>query len=193
MSSKAYLTSFVKEIPECPLFYILDTETTGLNQCEIAQMGLITSKGEVLIDTLVKPTKPIPADATNIHGITDEMVSNSPSWAEISPKVAEIIKDKLVVIYNSNFDVLAMTSSDKHVGIDMGYPTLANYRCAMNAFAVHYGDWSNYHHSYKWKPLSAAAHSLHVPVQDAHSALGDCVMALGVVNALLGYYSKAQS
>lgn len=55
-------------------YIILDTETTGLdNTAEIVEISVINDQGEVLLDTLIKPTKPIPGDATAIHGITNEM------------------------------------------------------------------------------------------------------------------------
>ena len=48
---------------------ILDTETTGLyDDAEIVEISIIDENGGVLLDTLVKPLKPIPAEATAIHG-----------------------------------------------------------------------------------------------------------------------------
>ena len=45
--------------------HILDTETTGLdNQAEIVEISIIAQQGQVVLDTLVKPLRPIPADAT---------------------------------------------------------------------------------------------------------------------------------
>jgi DNA polymerase-3 subunit epsilon len=65
---------------------ILDTETTGLDTSsdEIIELGMVKftylPSGEIVrvIDTfnsLNEPTKPIPPEATKLHGITDDMVA----------------------------------------------------------------------------------------------------------------------
>ena len=57
---------------------ILDTETTGLDEnAEVIQIGVTDGAGKVLMDnTPCKPLRPIPAEATAIHHITNEMVQN---------------------------------------------------------------------------------------------------------------------
>ena len=72
-------------------FTVIDTETTGLHcgQNQIVELTAIRFrdwKPVEIFTTLVNPGKPIPEDATRIHGITDEMV-------EDAPKIAEVIKD----------------------------------------------------------------------------------------------------
>lgn len=50
----------------------LDTETTGLGSTdEIIEISIIDDDGSTLLETLVKPSQPIPADSTRVHGITD--------------------------------------------------------------------------------------------------------------------------
>ena len=59
-----------------PVF--LDTETTGLNDlAEIVEISILDDDGLVLLDTLVRPRRPIPADAIRIHGIRNEMVAEA--------------------------------------------------------------------------------------------------------------------
>jgi DNA polymerase III epsilon subunit-like protein len=68
-------------------YAILDTETTGLEyNSRIVEIAVTTADGEVLLDTLVNPGEPIPADATAIHKITDEMVANAPSLLRNPPQ-----------------------------------------------------------------------------------------------------------
>ncbi|MHC5824191.1 MAG: 3'-5' exonuclease, partial [Nostoc sp.] len=64
-------------------FFILDTETTGLGDAEIVDVCVMTQWGQPLINTLVKPTIPIPSGATHIHHITDEMVADAPTFPDI--------------------------------------------------------------------------------------------------------------
>ena len=72
-----------------PLY--LDTETTGLGQRdEIVEIAILDPLGKMVIDTLVRPSKPIPQDAVAIHGITNAMVSAAPTWNSIWPEVATV-------------------------------------------------------------------------------------------------------
>ncbi|CAH0535465.1 hypothetical protein VST7929_03039 [Vibrio stylophorae] len=62
----------------------LDTETTGLDDnAEIIEISIISESGHVLLDTLVKPSQTVSAEATAIHGITDADLVGAPTWPEI--------------------------------------------------------------------------------------------------------------
>ncbi|XFB06568.1 exonuclease domain-containing protein [Azotobacter salinestris] len=57
----------------------LDTETTGLHaSAEIVELSLIDSRGQPLLDTLIRPERPIPPALTRIHGIDNAMVADVP-------------------------------------------------------------------------------------------------------------------
>ncbi|MCX6056776.1 MAG: 3'-5' exonuclease, partial [Chloroflexi bacterium] len=58
---------------------ILDTETTGLDEnAEVIQIGVTDGTGNVLMDNVAcKPLRPIPAEATAIHHITNEMMKRA--------------------------------------------------------------------------------------------------------------------
>src|SRR5688572_29960828 len=103
IKTMSYLDDFRKALTGKE-FLVLDTETTGLYDGEIVQIAIIDSDANVLLDTLVKPVKPIPADATAIHGITDEMCKDAPVWAQITGHIESIISGKLLVVYNATFD-----------------------------------------------------------------------------------------
>jgi DNA polymerase-3 subunit epsilon len=186
--SKAYLASFVSKVSKKP-FLVLDTETTGTKRSdEICSVAIINSDGETLLDMLVKPTKPIPNAAFNTHKIRNEMVASAPPWTEVAPKVLEIVTGNPVVIYNAVFDVGMLQNSDRQSGksfADWQDETAKEWLCAMRAFATFNNEWNSYRRSYAWKPLSVAAARFKVPVVNAHSALGDCLMTLGVVRGLV--------
>lgn len=85
--------------------YILDTETTGLgDSAEIVEIAIIRADGTILLNRLVKPSRPIPAAATAIHGITDADVNDAPTWPELWPQVKAIISHRTVIAYNAPFD-----------------------------------------------------------------------------------------
>ncbi len=61
-------------------YLFIDTETTGLgDDAEIVEICIIDSHGFIMLNTLIKPTKPIPDEAIAIHGITNEMVAFAPA------------------------------------------------------------------------------------------------------------------
>lgn len=166
-------------------FVVLDTETTGLNDGEIVQVAIIDSKGEVLLDTLVKPTLPIPPDATAIHGITDVDVADAPDWATVSEKLKVILVGRDLVVYNAVYDRKMMHKSAERSGLPkVDWKMYSRWWCAMEMFAVVYGDWNEYRGSYKWQKLTKAADYYGILVEAAHSALGDVRMTLAVVQAM---------
>jgi len=167
-------------------YLILDTETTGLgSDAEICQIAIINSKGETLLDTLVKPVKPIPEDATRIHGITNEMVRFVGEFPAI--EIYELLHKRNVIIYNSAYDVGMLYQSEKAIKNSYLYDWRNNsfFHCAMKHFAPIYGDWNDYRKSYRWKSLSAACEHYGIPVsENVHSALADALMTLEVCKAM---------
>jgi DNA polymerase-3 subunit epsilon len=56
--------------------------------------------------TLVNPIFPIPQAATDVHGITNEMVKDAPTFRQISKSFLEFIQPCIIITYNgNNFDV----------------------------------------------------------------------------------------
>jgi len=93
-----------------PIF--LDTETTGLDpRAEIVEIALIDYDGAVLLDSLVKPTRRIPWDATRVHNISNEMVADAPTWAELWPHAQALLAGRRVGIYNAEFDLRMIQQS----------------------------------------------------------------------------------
>lgn len=147
-----------------PKAVILDTETTGL-EGEIVEISIVSIGGRVLLDTLVKPQKPIPESATAIHGIDNEMVKDAPSFAEVYPKIKWIVTEaSRVIIYNADFDTSILAWDCQRSDL----PALEfKSECAMNWYAAWYGEYSDWFKSFKWKSLGGN-----------HRALGDCLACL---------------
>lgn len=163
---------------------ILDTETTGLRYpSEICQIAIIDPHGRTLLDELVKTWNPIPLDATRIHGITNFEVQNKRTWNTVFPEVAQILKGKDLVIYNAGYDTKVMDWSCKIAGIPYE-PTWHREWCAMLWYADIWGEKDSYYQTNRWQRLSTAAAQQKLLVKDAHNALGDCLMTLGLINKL---------
>lgn len=93
-----------------PLVFF-DLETTGVNigTDRIVEISYykVFPNGNAEGKTLrVNPGMPIPAEATAVHGITDEDVRDCPRFEQIAPEIAAVIADSDLAGYNSNyFDV----------------------------------------------------------------------------------------
>ncbi|WP_164113277.1 3'-5' exonuclease [Serratia marcescens] len=168
---------------------VLDTETTGLNGlAEIIEIAIIEAGGKVLLNTLVRPSKPIPADATAIHGITNEMVSDAPTWPEISAKVHALVAGRITVTYNAEYDMRLLMQTDAIWGVQPEFSTdtdtMPQMVCAMEEYAMFYGQ-RNERGGYKWQKLTAAAEQQGVIIEGTpHRALSDCLTTLGVIKAM---------
>lgn len=178
----------------------LDTETTGLgNDAEIVEIAIVDFDGTPLINSLVKPVNPIPADATAIHGITNEMVANAPDLLTLFKDINEVLNNRQVMIYNADYDLRLLDQSfAAHLNsIHPGYHYLckpqiesfmkqvkANSHCMMALYAEHYGEWDERRKQFKWQRLTNAAAHYGVARPDAHRALADCLMTLDVVKGM---------
>ncbi|MCU0847772.1 MAG: 3'-5' exonuclease [Spirochaetes bacterium] len=92
------------------VFCALDLETTGIDPRfhEIVEIGIIkfSLSGEIArYESRVNPGMPIPQEVVAIHGITDEMVADSPFMEEIIPEVVSFLEGSVLVIQNAGFDV----------------------------------------------------------------------------------------
>ena len=91
---------------------VMDTETTGLSsEDEVVEVAVVSGAGDALVHTLVKPTRPIPAEATAIHGISDADVRAAPMMDKVAPVVARALRGKFAAVYNSAFDFRLLNQS----------------------------------------------------------------------------------
>lgn len=182
----SYLRGFVNGLNK-KSFLVLDTETTGLQAGEIVEIAICNHLGETLLDTLVKPKLPIPAEASRIHGIDDSRVVGAPTWPEIAPNILELLRGQNVVVYNAVYDRRMMHQSAERWDMKpIGWKEDASFYCAMEAYAEFYGDFNRYRDSYTWQPLSKAyRHATEKDHTGAHSALVDCLACLEVTKFLL--------
>lgn len=167
-------------------FLILDTETTGVDSnAEIVSLAIIDARGSILMNERFKPVQPIPLGATNIHGITNEMVADCRSFPY--QDVFNLINGKQVVVYNADFDSAMLYRSTKVVTTAyFDWHRIATWHCVMKEFARIYGDWDYRRKSFRWQKLATAMAYYNVPVVNAHDALADCLSTLEVCRAMVG-------
>lgn len=180
------------------LVAILDTETTGLpssDRFQVVEISIIDKHGTVLFDRLIKPDIPIPQGAQFVHGITDEMVANAPTFADVWPDLEAILSKYSIWCYNADFDRSAIVHSAYYAKVKMPkeFSRYDKWNCMMEAYAEYYGDWSSYHESYKWQQLASACQDLGVESNGYHRALGDVNNTLGVMKALAARVDQRKS
>lgn len=176
-------------------YVVIDTETTGLGEdAEIIEIAIINMRGEVLLDTLVKPTQSIPPEVTEINHITNEMVADAPAWRDVFPKVLRIISNHKWLAWNSVFDARMLDQTCLYTGIyDNEKPYFAAHvtsiinRNHIDAKAVYdqwYGELDGKRKAFKRQSLATAAARHGVSVEGAHRALADCKMVLAVLQSV---------
>jgi len=100
----------------------LDVETTGVDVekdriVELSILRLSPDGSEELKTVRVNPGVPIPKEATDIHGITDEMVKECPKFENYAVGILNFILACDVAGFNSNrFDVPFLYYSLKRAG-----------------------------------------------------------------------------
>ncbi|MCA9860760.1 MAG: 3'-5' exonuclease, partial [Thermomicrobiales bacterium] len=90
--TRAAAIAWAREIVGDPDAVYLDTETTGLgSSARICDIAIVAQDGTVLFDSLINPGEPIPAVATKVHGINDDMVADAPTWEDVAPDIGDLI------------------------------------------------------------------------------------------------------
>ncbi|MFZ6023460.1 MAG: exonuclease domain-containing protein [Bacteroidota bacterium] len=106
-----------------PLAFI-DLETTGVNIStdrivEIAIVKINPDGTKQVKRKLINPLMPIPKSSSDIHGITDEMVKDAPSFKLVANEVKQFIEQCDLGGYNSNrFDIPMLIEEFLRVGIE---------------------------------------------------------------------------
>lgn len=163
-------------------WFCLDTETTGLRAGvdRICSLGAVWfQNGQVLKEShaLVDPQRPIPPEATRIHGITDAMVRGSPTIAQVADAFfAELAHAEIVVGYNIPFDDEFLYEA---FGPRWGQATSNMLFIDVLTIARSALPQLNSH------KLSTVAESLVLPATANHTAIGDALATCRVLHALL--------
>lgn len=100
-----------------------DLETTGVSTSEsrIVQIAAIKRNIDGTTETknvLINPTIPIPKEATEVHGITDEIVKDAPAFSRVAVKLKEWFKDCDISGFNSDsYDIPLISAEFDRLGL----------------------------------------------------------------------------
>lgn len=162
-----------------------DCETTGLKAHEngIVELAAVKRDTEGTLTEwahLMKSAFPISEGAGKCNGLTDEMLMNKHSFAEMYASFMEFIGDGVLIGHNSSFDVGFIAHECKRAGLttpsNLVLDTLPMARTAYPQLRNH--------------KLGTLVEALHLSVQNTHRALADshaalclydrCAVALGI-------------
>jgi DNA polymerase III epsilon subunit family exonuclease len=168
------------DVPTPAGYAVFDCETTGIDpeRDEIVSFALLRldADGAEFARSVyyVRPSQPIPAEATAVHGISDGDVENAPTLAELAPELLWLLDGAVFVAHNAQFDLGMIRHGLAAVGFAYRPPAVA---CTLEAFRL-------------LEPL-APAHNLealcraHNIELTAHDALGDALATAGLLRLIL--------
>lgn len=102
---------------------ILDTETTGFEPSQghkIVEIGCLEIINYlptgVVYHTYLNPERDVPADATAVHGLTEDFLKGHPKFQDIHVDFLDFIGDDQLIIHNAPFDMKFLNAELKTVG-----------------------------------------------------------------------------
>jgi DNA polymerase-3 subunit epsilon len=163
----------------------LDLETTGINVStdkivEIAIVKISPDGTQVIKRKLINPEMPIPKSASDIHGISDEMVKDAPTFKSVANEIKQFIEGADLAGYNSNrFDIPMLNEEFLRAGVSVDVES----RKLLDVQKVF--------HMMEQRTLTAAyKFYCQKNLEDAHSAEADAVATWEVLEAQLLKYPQ---
>lgn len=155
-------------------YVVFDTETTGLlpshgdEICQVAALRVVNGKvvGSETLDKLVNPERDIPASATAVHHITNEMVRGAPTIAKVGRQLHSFARGAVLVAHNAPFDLEFLRRHEEDIGVTFNNPVLDTVLLS----AVVFGQSEEH-------TLDAISARLGVtiPPEARHTAMGDTI------------------
>ena len=162
-------------------YAVFDCETTGTSTAddEIVSFALIRldPAGVELgrYETLVRPSRPIPAGATAVHGISDDDVAHAPRFAEVARELLARLGGAVFVAHNVGFDLPMLQHAFAGTGIDYQPPATA---CTLEAFRLLEPLADNHR-------LQSICERRGIALEGAHEALSDVLATAELLRVVL--------
>ncbi len=104
---------------------ILDTETTGLDPTKghkIVEIGCVEIWNKLptgkTFHRYINPERDVPKEAQNVHGLSEEFLSDKPKFKEICDDFLAFVSNSAIVAHNANFDMKFIISELEAAGKD---------------------------------------------------------------------------
>lgn len=151
------------------MYAIVDIETTGgssriekITEIAVYQHDGVSITGEFV--TLINPERNIPYFITNLTGITNEMVEDSPRFYEVAKTLIELTEGRVIVAHNARFDYSFIRQEFKSLGYNYKRSILDTVALTRKLFPGH--------RSYS---LGNICRDMKIIINDRHRASGDAL------------------
>ena len=156
-------------------FVALDIEATGMkpSRDHMLEIGIVTFDrlGEQeRYTTLVRPPVSIPLDIQHLTGLTNEALSDAPTFGMVADRVARLIGDRTIVGHSVQFDVNMLIGA----GLALPNDQVDTFQLA----SVMVPDLPDY-------SLATVARAVGVAIDNTHRALADALTSAAVLGRLL--------
>lgn len=170
------------------IFVCVDCESTGLDteQDAIIEIGAVRFTQDAILDqmeTLVDPQRPIPAESSAIHHITDSMVAGKPKIAAVLPAILAFLEKAIIVGHGIGFDLALIQNAANREGLPCNL--LQRKQVDTLRLARLYGDSPS-------NSLEVLRQHFLIPPEQAHRALDDAMINTKVFLRLLQRYRSMQ-
>jgi DNA polymerase III epsilon subunit family exonuclease len=169
------------EAPRPEAYAVFDCETTGTSTAEdeIVSLALVRLDPDGVevarYETLVRPSRPIPAGATAVHGISDDDVAGAPRFAQIASELLGLLAGAVFVAHNASFDLGMLRHAFARAGLDYRPDGVA---CTLEAFRLLEPLADNHR-------LKSICERRGIELHDAHEAIGDVLATVALLRVLL--------
>lgn len=163
---------YLPEISWLPDMVILDIETTGGSHLydRITEIALVRIENGEIVDrwqSLINPERPIPFTITHLTGITDEMVKNAPTFAEIAPELYQRLEGMPLAAHNVRFDYGFLKAEYQRINATLMLKTLCTVKLSRKLFPDNRGHG-----------LDAIMQRHGLTTNARHRAMGDVILVL---------------
>ncbi len=161
------------------MFAIVDIETTGGSAAQgaITEIAIMLHNGQEITDryaTLINPEIHIPTYITALTGISDQMVAGAPVFEDIASELFNLLKDRIFVAHNVNFDHSFLHHRFKLADILFQPKKLCTVRFARKVIP----GLPSY-------SLGNLCRSLGITIEDRHRAAGDALATAQLLDLLI--------
>ena len=147
-------------------YIAFDLETTGLDHGSdtIVEIGAVLVENGIITKEyhqMVNPNHPMPAEASAINHITDDMLAGQPQIHQVLPAFLTFVGDDILAAHNAKFDLRFLCQA-----------------CMRNRFRIPVGFFDTMNLARYWpeaedKKLISLTSAAGIQIDDAHRALSD--------------------
>ncbi|MCX6352289.1 MAG: exonuclease domain-containing protein [Bacteroidetes bacterium] len=161
------------------MYAIIDVEASGGNPLKdrVIEVAIFIHNGKRVTEqfcTLVNPGVYISPFISSLTRITNEMVADAPTFAEIADKIIEITDGKVFVAHNVRFDYSCITNEFKR----MGSKYIRKQLCTVKLSRSLLPGLPSY-------SLGKLCQSLGIPIEHRHRAFGDAAATAQLFDLML--------